>query len=108
YRNAGSARRQGVELSWLQPLGDAWDLQLAATRLEAEFRGGAAPGGGTDIAGRIPGVPEHHAFARLQWHGGPWTAALEAEAMGDVMVNDAGTESAPGHGLLHVEASRRW
>jgi iron complex outermembrane receptor protein len=60
------------------------------------------------MAGRIPGVPERHAFARLQWHGGAWTAAVEAEAMGDVMVNDVGTESAPGHGLLHVEASRRW
>ena len=108
YRNAGSARRQGVELSWLQPLGEAWDLQLAATQLEAEFRGGTAADGGTLIAGRIPGVPERHAFARLQWHGGPWSAAVEAEAMGDVMVNDAGTGSAPGHGLLHAEASRRW
>ena len=108
YRNAGSARRQGVELSLLQPLGEAWNLQLAATQLEAEFRGGTAADGGTNIAGRIPGVPERHAFARLQWQGGPWSAALEAEAMGDVMVNDAGTESAPGYGLLHVEASRRW
>ena len=108
YRNAGGARRRGVELSWLQPLGEAWELQLAATRLGAEFRGGAAADGGTDIAGRIPGVPERHAFARLQWHGGAWTAAFEADAMGDVMVDDAGTGSAPGHGLLHVEASRRW
>ena len=108
YRNAGSARRQGVELSLLQPLGEAWNLQLAATQLEAEFRGGTAADGGTNIAGRIPGVPERHAFARLQWQGGPWSAALEAEAMGDVMVNDAGTQSAPGYGLLHVEASRRW
>src|SRR5690606_26731218 len=93
YRNAGRARRQGVELSWLQPLGEAWDLQLAATRLEAEFRGGPAFDGGTNMAGRIPGVPERHAFARLQWQGGPWSAAFEAEAMGDVMVNDAGTGS---------------
>ncbi|MBB6600565.1 TonB-dependent receptor [Luteimonas sp. MC1825] len=108
YRNAGSARRQGVELAWLQPLGDAWDLQLAATQLEAEFRGGAAAGGGTAMAGRIPGVPERHAQARLQWQSGPWTAAFEAEAMGDVMVNDAGSESAAGYGLLHVEAARRW
>ncbi|MGY0651730.1 TonB-dependent receptor family protein [Luteimonas sp. A537] len=124
YRNAGGARRQGVELSWLQPLGEAWDLQLAATQLEAEFRGcgaggsisdGADPtaciGGadGTDASNRrIPGVPERQAFARLQWNGGPWRAALEGEAIGKVMVNDAGTASAPGYGLLHVEASRSW
>ncbi|NLA67140.1 MAG: TonB-dependent receptor, partial [Gammaproteobacteria bacterium] len=109
YRNAGSARRQGVELSWWQPLGDAWDLQLAATQLEAEFRGGDPDTGAIAAGRRIPGVPERHAFARLQWDGGgAWSAALEAEAMGDVVVNDAGTGSAAGHGLLHVEASRRW
>lgn len=115
YRNAGGARREGIELSWWQPLGEAWDLQLSATALSAEFRGcaiGAGSGGDPcDAASgrRIPGVPERQAFVRLQWNdGGPWTAALEAEAMGDVMVNDAGTESAAGHGLLHVEASRRW
>ncbi|MBJ6979240.1 TonB-dependent receptor [Luteimonas sp. MC1895] len=109
YRNAGGARRQGVELSWLQPLGDAWDLQLAATRLEAEFRGGGVDAGAIVPGARIPGVPERQGFARLQWNaGGPWTAALEAEAIGDVVVNDAGTEAASGYGLLHMEASRRW
>ena len=103
YRNAGGARREGVELSWFQPLGEAWALQLAATQLDAEFRGGDTGNG------RIPGVPGRQAFARLQWdNGGPWTAAFEGEAMGDVVVNDAGTEAAPGYGLLHAEASRRW
>ena len=116
YRNAGGARRQGVELSWLQPLGEAWDLRLAATQLDAEFRGcgGAATapdaciGGTGDSNRRIPGVPERQVFARLQWNGGPWRAALEGEALGNVAVNDAGTASAPGYGLLHVEASRSW
>lgn len=109
YRNAGGARRQGVELLWLQPLGDAWDLQLAATRLQAEFRGGDTDAGAIAPGARIPGVPERHGFARLQWDAnGPWTAALEAEAIGNVVVNDAGTGAAAGYGLLHVEASRRW
>ncbi|MEN1973257.1 TonB-dependent receptor [Luteimonas sp. MJ204] len=117
YRNAGGARRQGVELSWLQPLGEAWDLRLAATQLDAEFRGcggSTTPdtcigaGGTGDSNRRIPGVPERQAFARLQWNGGPWRAALEGEAIGNVAVNDAGTESASGYGLLHVEASRSW
>ncbi|HEY4531246.1 MAG TPA: TonB-dependent receptor [Luteimonas sp.] len=121
YRNAGGARRQGLEASWLQPLGEAWTLQLAATLLEAEFRGCAREAGangtgeacdaasGDGFAGhRIPGVPERQAFARLQWSSGPWAAAFEAEALGSVSVNDAGTASAPGYGLLHVEASRSW
>ena len=108
YRNAGGARREGVELSWLQPLGDAWSLQLAATQLEAEFRGDGAGTGVITPGARIPGVPEQQAFARLAWDGGAWSAALEAEALGDVVVNDAGTGTAAGYGLLHVEASRRF
>lgn len=109
YRNAGGARREGVELSWLQPLGEDWSLQLAATRLDAGFRGDGAGTGVIAPGARIPGVPEQQAFARLAWDGGGrWSAALEAEAMGDVVVNDAGTGSAAGYGLLHVEASHRW
>ena len=108
YRNAGAARRQGLELAWRQPLGEAWDLQLAATLLDAGFDGGTAAGAIVPGA-RIPGVPERQAFARLAWNdGGRWSAALEAEAMGDVVVNDAGTATAAGHGLLHVEAARSW
>src|SRR5690606_34415519 len=106
YRNAGGARREGVELAWRQPLGEAWDLRLAATALRARFRGDGA--GGLADGARIPGVPARQAFARLGWERGDWSAALEAEATGRVVVDDAGTGAAPGHGLLHLEAARRW
>ena len=117
YRNVGSARRQGVELAWGMPLGEQWDLALAATHLDATFRSGylicqgsgcAVPTYQVAAGARIPGVPEQQAFARLAWRDGPWSAALEGEAMSSVPVNDLGSESAAGYGLLHLEASRSW
>ena len=117
YRNVGSARRQGVELSWGMPLGEQWDLAVAATHLDATFRSGyliCQGSGCTDpsvpvpAGSPIPGVPEQQAFARLQWQQGPWSAALEGEAVSSVPVNDLGSESAAGYGLLHLEASRSW
>ncbi|MGO1719330.1 MAG: TonB-dependent receptor family protein, partial [Luteimonas sp.] len=107
YRNVGSARRQGVELSAGLPLGERWDLALAATHLDAEFRsdylicqgaGCTVPFVPVPAGARIPGVPEQQAFARLQWRDGPWSAALEGEAVSSVTVNDLGSESAAGHG----------
>ena len=38
FQNIGRARRQGTELSLRQPLGDAFDLSVAATWLDATFR----------------------------------------------------------------------
>ena len=117
YRNVGSARRQGVEVWAGLPLGEQWDLSLAATHLDAEFRSGyliCQGSGCTDpsvpvpAGSPIPGVPEQQAFARLQWQQGPWSAALEGEAVSSVPVNDLGSESASGYGLMHLEASRSW
>lgn len=117
YRNVGSARRQGVELAWGMPLGEQWDLALAATHLDATFRSGdlicqgsgcTVPAARVAAGARIPGVPERQAFARLAWGDGPWSAALEGEAVSSVPVNDLGSESAAGYGLLHLEASRSW
>src|SRR5690554_6628437 len=117
FRNVGSARRQGVELSAGIPLGEQWDLALAATHLDATFRSGylicqgagcTVPSTPVPAGARIPGVPEQQAFARLTWRQGPWSAALEGEAVSSVTVDDLGTESAAGHGLLHLQASRSW
>lgn len=116
YRNVGRARRQGAELSARLPLAEAWSLQLAATWLDAHFRdafpvcaGVCTTPGATVLAGtRIPGVPERFGQARLQWQGAAWEAALEAAAVGAVTADDRGTASAPGYGLVHVEAARTW
>lgn len=117
YRNAGRARRQGAELSALWPLGEAWTLQLAATWLDATFRdttlvcsgfGCTLPATPLPAGTRIPGVPERQSFARLSFAQGPWQAALEAEAIGNVGVDDLASERAAGYGLLHLEGGHRW
>ncbi len=117
YRNAGGARRQGLEAAWRQPLAAQWDLELAATWLDARFREGylVCRGAGCTVpevpvaaGSRIPGVAERQLFARLQWRSERWDAALEAAAVGAVAVDDGATAFAPGHALLHLEGARRW
>jgi len=121
YRNVGRARRQGVEVSSRLPLSAAWSLQLAGTWLDAHFRdafplcSGACGEPVPMVAAgtSIPGIPARQGFARLQWNGRPvvgaaWEAAIEATALGPVPVDDRGSASAPGYGLLNLEAGRRW
>lgn len=117
YRNVGRARRQGLEASFDVPLGRDWNLQLAYTWLQASFRDGflictgsgcTVPATPVTAGSRIPGVPRQQLFARLQWQHANWSAAAEAAGVGEVVVNDIASESAPGYALLHLELSRRW
>ncbi|RYZ69759.1 MAG: TonB-dependent receptor, partial [Lysobacteraceae bacterium] len=57
---------------------------------------------------RIPGVPRQQFSSRLQWRGERWSAALEGEGVGEVVVNDVATEQAPGYFLFNLEAAREW
>jgi iron complex outermembrane receptor protein len=117
FQNIGRARRQGAELSLLQPLGEALDLSVAATWLDATFRddylvctgaGCTVPSTPVAAGARIPGVPARQLFARLDWTGGPWSAAIEGVGVGDVIVDDLATGRAAGYALLHLEGARRW
>ena len=117
YRNIGRTRRQGVEASWSQPLGDTARLAFAYTWLEATVREGyrvcassgcAVPDAWVAPGARLPGVPRQQVFARWQWQPRQWQFAVEAEAADSTVVNDLGTEAAPGYGLVHLEASREW
>ena len=117
FRNVGAARRQGVEVQADLPLRDAWQLQLAYTWLDATFRDGfpicTASGCTSPIVQvapgtRIPGVARHQASMRLRWQGTRWTAAARLSAVGEVGVNDTGSEQAPGYGLLDLEVVRDW
>ena len=117
FRNVGSARRQGVELAAGLPLGAAWSAELAYTWLDATFRDSfpiCTASGCTDpnvlvaAGSRIPGVAREQLAARLQWREGPWQAAVQAVAVGPVVVNDSATETSPGYGLLHLQLGRDW
>ena len=117
YRNAGAARRQGVELQAGLQLHAAWQLQLAYTWLDATFRDGfpictssgcTTPGVQVAAGTRIPGVARQQASVRLGWQGEQWSAAAQLLGVGAVTVNDTGSERAPGHGLLNLELARDW
>ena len=117
YRNVGRARRQGAEASFETPLAAQWNLQLSYTWLRAEFRdaflicnrtGCTLPDTPVAAGSRIPGVPKQQLFARLQWQGQAWSAAVEGNGVGDVAVNDIASQSAPGYFLLNLEAARSW
>ncbi|HZW18340.1 MAG TPA: TonB-dependent receptor, partial [Luteimonas sp.] len=117
FQNIGRARRQGAELSLQQPLGASLDLSVAATWLDATFRddylvctgaGCTVPATPVAAGARIPGVPARQLFARLDWSGGPWSAAVEGVGVGDVVVDDLATGRAAGYALLHLEGARRW
>ncbi|WFC42375.1 TonB-dependent receptor [Pseudoxanthomonas sp. SE1] len=117
YRNAGAARRQGVELQAGLQLHTAWRLQLAYTWLDATFRDGfpictssgcTTPGVQVAAGTRIPGIARQQASVRLGWQGEQWSAAAQLLGVGAVTVNDTGSERAPGHGLLNLELVRDW
>lgn len=117
FQNVGRARRQGVEASLNTALGEQWNLQLAYTWLDATFRnaylvctgaGCTLPSTPVAAGSRIPGVARQQIFARVQWQDGPWSAALEGEGVGNVVVNDVASESAAGYFLFNLEAAREW
>lgn len=117
FRNVGAARREGMELQADLPLRDAWSLQFAYTWLDATFRdsfpictasGCTSPVVQVDAGTRIPGVARQQASARLRWQSQQWNASAQVIAVGDVTVNDTGSERAPGYGLLNLELVRDW
>jgi iron complex outermembrane receptor protein len=117
YRNIGRTRRQGAEASYRLPLGEAAQLQVSYTWLQATVRqayltcassGCATPTAVVAAGARLPGVPRQQLFARWQWQPRAWQFAVEGVAAGATVANDLATARAPGYALLNLEASRRW
>ena len=127
FRNAGRARRTGVEWSATLPLGDRWRAQVALTWLDARFRDAflacvttpcATPQVPVAAGTRIPGVPRTAAYLALHWgEARGWHARLEGQHVGAVTLNNAGDERAAGyavfgasagHGLRSRHGDGRW
>ena len=117
YRNIDSARRQGFEAAAAMPLPHSLQLELSYTWLDATFTsdfltcvaaGCTVPNVLIPAGSRIPGVAEHQGMARLHWSPGAWSTALEFQGVSALVANDVGTESAPGYGLVNIEAGRDW
>ncbi|GAB2518355.1 TonB-dependent receptor family protein [Lysobacter humi (ex Lee et al. 2017)] len=123
FRNAGDARRQGVEAAVRADLGGAWQARIAVTWLDATYRtpfpACAGPGCATPAAvvapgTRIPGVPRTQAHLVLRRGGAlGWHVQGEAQHVGGVSADTAGAARASGYTLLNASAgygfeTRRW
>ena len=102
FTNAGSTKRQGLELSSEYELGE-FSLIGAYTYLRATY------GSGANAGKRMPGIPQQQLFAQLTWKprwaasvGGAFT--LDARHLSKVHVNDGNTDAAGAHTLLGLGA----
>lgn len=116
FRNAGPARRRGVEGALRVPFGEAWRLDLSATWLDATFRrafaaceGAACTSTATVAAGTpLPGVPRTQAFAALRRGGDAgWQWQLDAQHVGGVTATTAGDVRSAGYTLAGASVGWR-
>lgn len=113
YRNVGSTRRQGVELSLSGELAPDWRLSAGYTHLKARFRnaflacaGSPCPVPSTPVAAnsRIPGVPENYGSLRVEHgNGSGWREGITVVGVGSVAANDIHTDQAAGYGLIDAD-----
>lgn len=108
FRNVGRATRQGAEAALRFDLAERWQARVGMTWLDASLRDVVACSGpgceATPVlpAGtRLPGVPRTQASASLRWGGAlGWTARAEAQHVGGVAANLAGSDRAGAYTLL--------
>jgi iron complex outermembrane receptor protein len=118
FRNAGSAKRRGIEFSLERALADDWTLALAWTRLDARFDSGAPacetppcpPGAQPVLPGnRLPALPGHFGFAELRWIPSPaWEASFELRGAGARFADDGNLQRAPGYVDASLGLARRF
>jgi iron complex outermembrane receptor protein len=115
FQNIDRTRRQGFEMSADIPLPHSLQLSASFTAISAQFRsrflvcvaaGCTVPNVPIAAGSRIPGVAKRQGELRLEWKPADWTAAVELTGISSLVVNDIGTASSPGYGLVNVEAGR--
>jgi len=115
FQNIDRTRRQGFEVSADIPLPHSLQLSASFTAISAQFRssflvcvvaGCTVPNVPIAAGSRIPGVAKHQGELRLEWKPTDWTAAVEITGISSLVVNDTGTASSPGYGLVNLEAGR--
>jgi iron complex outermembrane receptor protein len=113
FQNIDRTRRQGFEVSADLPLPHSLQLSASFTALSAQFRsdflvcvvaGCTVPNVPVTAGSRIPGVAKRQGELRLEWNPAGWSAAVELTGISSLVVNDTATESAPGHGVVNLEA----
>lgn len=107
YKNAGRTRRNGTELSLQGNFGRGFSGYVAATWLDARFRENFNTLTNAVAAGnRIPGIPQHSAFAELRYQdpGSGFNASLEGRKVGRILATDTNRDQADGYFVAAVSA----
>jgi iron complex outermembrane receptor protein len=100
YKNAGSTRRSGVELTLDAGLGDGFKTHVAYSELDAVFTGARLHDN------RLPGIPRRTLFAELSWRYAPlgFNAAIHAQWRGRVYVDSANSQASAGYAVVGLRA----
>jgi iron complex outermembrane recepter protein len=116
FANASATRRHGLEASLEGAFGPRWSYALVGNAMRARFedgysvrvvRGAQAETREVPAGNRVPGIPALHGFAELAWYPRASLAvALEAAGNSAIPVDDANSDSAPGH--VRVALALRW
>jgi iron complex outermembrane receptor protein len=104
FRNAGSARRLGLELDWQVKLLEPLRWSGAVTLLNATYRDYTLDG--ESLAGNDePGIPSYWIYQELAYlHSSGLFAALEAFLVDGYFVDDTNTASTGSYALVNLRA----
>lgn len=103
YRNAGRARRYGLELDWQASLPADLRWSAAVTLLTARYQDYRV--GGQNVAGnREPGIPGYWIYQELRYERAGFFAALEAFLVDGYFVDDANTAATSAYQLVNLRA----
>jgi iron complex outermembrane receptor protein len=108
FKNASRTRRHGIEALWDGELGRDFSAHADYTWLVAEFAEAFTTGSPptTVAAGaKLPGVPSQQAYAEVAWRPRTlpgFVAALEAQYVDKVYVNDRNSDAAPSYGVANA------
>ena len=107
FRNAGRVRQRGLESGLSVRAAPTLVLALAHTFTDYRFTEYEVDG--VSLAGRrLPGVPAHHARARVAFTPGAWTVALEHAMSSRLWADDANTIEVAGWGGGVTDIRIRW
>ena len=108
FKNAGSTRRRGAEASWDGIYNHGLRGHVALTWLRAEFTDAFTTGSPpipVAAGARLPGVPARQAYGEVAWAPGGLTgpsAAVEAQYVDKLYVNDRNSDAAPSFAVVNV------
>jgi iron complex outermembrane recepter protein len=108
FKNASDTRRRGAEVLWDGRYRYGLRTHVALTWLRAEFADPFATGSPPTVvpAGtRLPGVPSKQAYGELAWAPGGYAgldAALEAQYVDKLYVNDRNSDAAPSYTVVNA------